>query len=57
MFGLFKKKTELEKLESQYQKLLKEAHTLSTTNRKMSDSKSVEANKVLAQIEALKQNN
>ncbi|WP_139314811.1 Lacal_2735 family protein [Saccharicrinis aurantiacus] len=56
MFKIFKKKTELEKLESQYHKLLKEAHSLSTTNRKLSDNKSVEANQVLAKIEALKLN-
>ena len=54
MFGLFKKKTELEKLEDKYQKLLKDAFTLSSTNRRMSDSKTAEANLVLSQIEHLK---
>ena len=33
MFGLFKKKSELEKLQDQYQKLMKEAFDLSKINR------------------------
>lgn len=53
MFGLFKKKSEKEKLNAEYKKLLKEAHTLSTTNRKLSDQKVSEANEVLKQLEAL----
>ncbi|QDO94547.1 Lacal_2735 family protein [Formosa sediminum] len=53
MFGLFKKKSEKEKLESQYKKLLEEAHRLSTTNRKMSDQKMYEAEEVLKQLEKL----
>lgn len=53
MFGLFKKKTEKEKLEQQYDKLLREAYLLSRTNRKMSDQKTFEANLVLQQIDAL----
>jgi hypothetical protein len=53
MFGLFKKKSETEKLEIKYQKLLKEAYTLSTTNRTLSDSKTAEANEVLKEIELL----
>ena len=53
MFGIFKKKSEVEKLESIYQKLLKEAYNLSTSNRKLSDSKTAEANEVLKQIEIL----
>lgn len=57
MFKLFKKKSEKEKLESKYQKLLKEAYTLSTSNRKLSDSKAAEANEVLKQIELLKTKN
>ena len=57
MFKLFKKKSEKEKLESKYQKLLKEAYTLSTSNRKLSDSKTAEANEVLKQIELLKTEN
>jgi hypothetical protein len=53
MFGIFKKKTELQKLEEKYEKLLKESHALSTINRKESDFKMAEANDVLKQIEAL----
>lgn len=53
MFGLFKKKSEKEKLQEQYAKLLKEAHTLSTTNRKMSDQKTFEAEGVMKLIEKL----
>jgi len=54
MFGLFKKKSEVEKLEEKYQKLLKEAYTLSTSNRTLSDQKTAEANEVLQQIEQLR---
>jgi len=53
MFGLFKKKSEKEKLQIQYEKLLKEAHSLSTTNRKMSDQKAYEAEEVMKQLEKL----
>lgn len=51
MFGLFKKKTEKEKLQMQYQKLMKEAHSLSTTNRKLSDQKVFEAEELMNQLE------
>ena len=53
MFGLFKKKSEKETLQTQYEKLLKEAHSLSTTNRKMSDHKAYEANEVMKKLEKL----
>jgi len=53
MFKLFKKKSEVEKLNDTYKKLLKEAHTLSTTNRMQSDEKYAEAQEVLKKIEAL----
>ena len=53
MFGLFKKKSEKEKLQVQYKNLLKEAHQLSTTNRKMSDQKTFEAEEVMKQLEKL----
>lgn len=53
MFGLFKKKSEKEKLQQQYAKLMKEAHILSTSNRKLSDEKTYEANEVMKQIEKL----
>jgi hypothetical protein len=50
MFGLFKKKSEKEKLEDQYKKLLKESYNLSTTNRKLSDQKVYEAEQVMNKI-------
>ena len=54
MFGIFGKKSEKEKLNIKYKKLLKEAHSLSKTDRSASDAKIVEANKVLDEIDALK---
>ncbi|MGR7813167.1 Lacal_2735 family protein [Lacinutrix undariae] len=53
MFGLFKKKSEKEKLQAQYQSLLSEAHRLSNTSRKMSDQKVFEAEEVLKKLEKL----
>ncbi|MGB2686184.1 MAG: Lacal_2735 family protein [Olleya sp.] len=53
MFGIFKKKSEKEKLQDKYETLLKEAHTLSTTNRKLSDQKTFEAEEVMKQLEKL----
>lgn len=54
MFGLFKKKSEKEKLYEQYQKLTKEAHSLSSTNRKLSDQKVYEAEEIMKKLEKLK---
>jgi len=53
MFGLFKKKSEKEKLQEQYQKLMQEAHALSTTNRKLSDQKVFEAEEVMKKLDSL----
>ena len=53
MLGLFKKKTQREKLEAKYKKLLSEAHRLSTVNRQESDQKTAEAEEVLKQMESL----
>lgn len=53
MFGLFKKKTEKEKLQQQYEKLMKEAFQLSTSNRSASDDKYAEADKIMKKIEKL----
>ncbi len=53
MFGLFKKKTEAEKLNKKYDKLIQEGYELSTINRKASDAKYAEADQVLKQIEKL----
>lgn len=54
MFGLFKKKTEVEKLQEKYEKLMKEWHALSSTNRSESDKKYAEAEAIAKQIELLK---
>ncbi|WP_426429981.1 Lacal_2735 family protein [Winogradskyella sp. HB-48] len=54
MFGLFKKTSEVDKLQKKYEKLMAEWHQLSTTNRAKSDEKYAEAQKVLEQLEALK---
>ncbi len=53
MFGLFKKKSEREKLNQKYKKLLSEAHQLSTSNRTLSDKKMQEADEVLKKIDQL----
>jgi len=55
MFGLFKKTSELDKLQKQYEKLMADWHKLSTTNRSESDKKYAEAQKIIEQIEILKQ--
>ena len=55
MFGLFKKKSEKDKLYKQNQKLTKEAHSLSTSNRKLSDQKTYEAEEIMKQLEILQQ--
>ncbi len=54
MFGLFKKKSEAEKLQDEYAKLMKEAFVLSKSDRKKSDAKTAEAEEILKKIEALK---
>lgn len=54
MFGLFKSKSPLEKLEEQHAKLLEEAFRLSKTDRKAADAKTAEAQAVEAQIEELR---
>jgi len=55
MFGLFKKKAELEKLQDQYVKLLDESYKLSHSDRKASDLKALEADQLLNKITALQQ--
>ncbi len=54
MFGLFKKTSEVEKLQKQYEKLMAEWHKLSTTNRAKSDEKYAEAQALIERIESLK---
>lgn len=53
MFGLFKKKSEKEKLQEQYSKLLNESYQLSHTDRKASDQKALEADELIKKIEQL----
>ena len=55
MFGLFKKKSKLDKLRDQYAKLQKEAFDLSKTNRQLADKKTAEAEDIAKQIDKLKQ--
>ena len=54
MFDFFKKKSQIEVLQSKYAKLLKEAHKLSTSNRTESDRKVAEAEEVAKIIDDLK---
>lgn len=54
MFGLFKKKSEVEKLQERYKKLMAEAHSLSQRDRRAGDEKMAEAEAVAKQIEALR---
>ncbi|MGB3463667.1 MAG: Lacal_2735 family protein [Cyclobacteriaceae bacterium] len=53
MLGIFRKKSDKEKLQEQYEKLLKESHKLSTTDRKASDLKAYEADQLLKKIESM----
>lgn len=53
MFGLFKKKSEVQKLQDKYKKLMKEGYDLQSIDRKASDKKYYEADQVLKKIEAL----
>lgn len=53
MFGIFKKKSEVEKLQEKYKKLMEDAYKLQSINRTDSDSKYKEADDVLKEIEKL----
>lgn len=55
MFGLFKKKTEKEKLNEEYKKLLAEYHKLSTIDRKKADQKMAEAEEIGKKMDAIKE--
>jgi len=58
MFGLFKKKSEVERLQERYKKLIEESYRLSHINRAASDQKAVEAEELYIRIEnAKKQDN
>ena len=53
MFGLFKKKTQKEKLLILYKKKKEEAFRLSRTDRKSSDEKEQEASDILEELSKL----
>ncbi len=53
MFGLFKSKSEKEKLQEKYKKLHKEAFILSKKDRSLADKKFAEAEEVMKKIEKL----
>jgi glutamyl-tRNA reductase len=53
MFNLFKKKSEVQKMQEKYERLLKEGYDLSTSNRKESYLKIAEAQNLLEEIEKL----
>ncbi len=53
MFGLFKKKSPLEKLEEQYKSVMKEAFDLSKVNRSAGDAKYAEADEIQKKIDQL----
>jgi hypothetical protein len=55
MFGLFKKPSEIDKLQKQYKKLMADWHKLSSTNRGESDKKYAEAQIIMDKIEQLKE--
>jgi hypothetical protein len=56
MFGIFKKKSEIERLQEKHDKLLEEAFKLSKTNRKASDAKTAEANEIAKKMDDLRKN-
>ena len=56
MFGLFKKKSEAEKLQDLYKKKLEEAHKISHSNRTAADKLMAEAEEVAKKIEKLAKN-
>lgn len=57
MFGLFKSKTEAQKLQDKHKKLMKQAFDLSKTDRVASDRKYAEADELMRKIEGLSGDN
>lgn len=53
MFGLFKKKTEKERLQESYAKMLSDAHKLSHSNRTAADKLIAEAEEIAKKIDKL----
>lgn len=54
MFGLFKKKSEIEKLQEAYSNLLSKAHKVSHSNRTEADKMMAEAEEIANKIDLLK---
>ncbi|WP_194774762.1 Lacal_2735 family protein [Pararhodonellum marinum] len=54
MFGLFKKKSEKEKLQQTYKEVMEKAYKLSHTNRTASDKLMAEAEEIAQRIEKMK---
>lgn len=54
MFNFFKKKSEKEKLENQFKKLMREWHDLSSINRAASDKKYAQAQEIAKTLNSLK---
>ncbi len=59
MFNIFKRKSEAERLRKKHGRLMKQAYTLSHTDRKRSDSLYAEADRLSREIEEIesKKNN
>ena len=55
MFGLFKKKSEVEKLHEEYKKIMQEAFKLQSINRSESDQKYLEADNILKKTKLLEE--
>lgn len=53
MFGLFRRKSEKERLQNRYYKLLEEAYKLSKVNRHESDEKLAQADALMKKIELM----
>lgn len=53
MFSFFKKKSPVEKLQKEYEQLMKAAFELSKVDRKLADAKVAEAEKLLDKIKAI----
>jgi hypothetical protein len=55
MFGIFKKKSAIDKLQEKYKKVIEEAYKLQSINRTDSDSKYKEADDILKEITVLEE--
>ncbi|MFN3801666.1 MULTISPECIES: Lacal_2735 family protein [Belliella] len=56
MFGLFKKKSEMEKLQDLYKETLEKAHKISHSNRTAADKMMAEAEEIAKKIDELRKN-